>query len=249
MVINKYSDVPLYAQLKNILMEKIQSGEYGENSQIPSEQELCDMFNISRPTVRQAISDLTNSGYLQKEKGKGTFVRINRPMMDFKNYSGFNDSIIDSESYENKEIVSTCVIRSSEVDNRILEAFDASKNNYSEFAEIRYAVTEKNEVIAYNTSYIPVNLFPEIIAHVDARRPGREILKGKYPLVPAKAKSGMEIIFSDTHDAANMRMQPGQPIVKIDNQIISKGSLTVEYIVSKYRSDKCRFLFENAKSS
>lgn len=247
MVINKYSDVPLYAQLKNILIEKIHSGEYAENSQIPSEQELCDMFNISRPTVRQAISDLTNSGYLQKEKGKGTFVRMSKPTIDLKNYSGFYDSIIDSESYGNKEIISISVVDSSQVDEKILEAFDSKTNNYNDFAEVKYIATEKNEVIAYNTSYIPVSLFPGIADDIAARKPGHEILKGRYPLVPAKAKTSMEIVFSDANDAANMKIQSGQPILKINSQVISKGSLTVEYIISKYRGDRCRFLFENVK--
>jgi GntR family transcriptional regulator len=73
-LINKFSNVPLYSQLKNLVIEKIQSGEYPEESQIPSEQELCEAYDISRPTVRQAISELTSSGYLYKEKGKGTFV-------------------------------------------------------------------------------------------------------------------------------------------------------------------------------
>ena len=48
-VINKYSNEPLYSQLKNIIIEKIEKGEYPSGSKIPSEQELCDYYDISRP--------------------------------------------------------------------------------------------------------------------------------------------------------------------------------------------------------
>ena len=67
-MINKYSNVPLYSQLKNLIIDKIENGEYLPDSKIPSEQDLCEMYDISRPTVRQAISELTNSGYLYKKR-------------------------------------------------------------------------------------------------------------------------------------------------------------------------------------
>ncbi len=41
--------------------------QYGEEPQIPSEQELCEQYEISRPTVRQAVSGLTGKGYLYKD--------------------------------------------------------------------------------------------------------------------------------------------------------------------------------------
>ena len=91
-MINKYSNVPLYSQLKHLIIEKIESGEFHEQSKIPSEQELCEQYDISRPTVRQAISELTNNGYLYKEKGKGTFVAKAKTKVDIKNFSGFTDS-------------------------------------------------------------------------------------------------------------------------------------------------------------
>lgn len=70
-MINKYSNVPLYSQLKQLIIEKIESGDYPVESKIPSEQELCELYGISRPTVRQAINELTNNGYLYKEKARG----------------------------------------------------------------------------------------------------------------------------------------------------------------------------------
>ncbi len=104
-VINKYSDIPLYCQLKNIIIAKIEDGIYLPDSKIPSEQEFCELYNISRPTVRQAITELTNNGYLYKEKGKGTFVSRPKTSIDVKTYTGFTDSILDNELTDNREIL------------------------------------------------------------------------------------------------------------------------------------------------
>src|SRR4030043_1545111 len=64
----------LYLQLYEILKRKIEGGEWPLGSQIPTEEELCSMFNVSRATVRTAILELVRQGYLKRQQGKGTFV-------------------------------------------------------------------------------------------------------------------------------------------------------------------------------
>jgi GntR family transcriptional regulator len=72
-------DLAMYKQVKLSLLEKIGSGEYRVGDQMPTEFELCRMFNVSRSTVRQAMQDLVTDGVISKKQGKGTFVAsINR---------------------------------------------------------------------------------------------------------------------------------------------------------------------------
>ncbi|MDD4295428.1 MAG: GntR family transcriptional regulator, partial [Ruminiclostridium sp.] len=113
--INKYSTVPLYCQLRNIILEKIESGFFAEDSKIPSEQDLCEKYGISRPTVRQAINELTNNGQLYKLKGKGTFVTKRKSNINIKDYNGFTDSILDSLEPEKKNIISITTVTTDEV--------------------------------------------------------------------------------------------------------------------------------------
>ncbi len=65
---------PLYYQLKNILKPKILSNELKGNRRLPSEAELCAEYNVSRATVRQALSELMKDGLIYRDRGKGTFV-------------------------------------------------------------------------------------------------------------------------------------------------------------------------------
>ena len=64
----------LYVQMFSIIKEKIEKREWPVGSQIPTEDELCRDFTVSKATVRMAIADLVRSGYLRKLQGKGTFV-------------------------------------------------------------------------------------------------------------------------------------------------------------------------------
>ena len=73
MKLDKRSSQPLYAQLKEVLVERIQQDVYQSGQQIPSELALCEELSLSRPTVRQAIAELVAEGVLVIVKGKGTF--------------------------------------------------------------------------------------------------------------------------------------------------------------------------------
>ena len=72
-VINKYSDIPLYCQLKNIIIAKIEMEFIFPDSKIPSEQEFCELYNISRPTVT-GYNGINQQWISIQGKGKGTFV-------------------------------------------------------------------------------------------------------------------------------------------------------------------------------
>lgn len=65
---------PLYHQLQNILKSRILSNELKGNQRIPTEAELCAEYNVSRVTVRQALSELIKEGLIYRDRGRGTFV-------------------------------------------------------------------------------------------------------------------------------------------------------------------------------
>ncbi len=66
--------MPLHAQVWDYMMQKIESGEWKKGGMIPKEIDLCQQLSVSRSTVRTAMSKLVREGYLNRVKGKGTFV-------------------------------------------------------------------------------------------------------------------------------------------------------------------------------
>lgn len=72
--VDRESPQKLYVQIYSIIKEKIKSREWPPGSQIPTEDDLCKQFDVSKATVRMAISELVRDGYLRKQQGKGTFV-------------------------------------------------------------------------------------------------------------------------------------------------------------------------------
>ena len=67
--------VPLHRQLFLVLHDEIARGAIPAGNPLPTEQELCDQFGVSRITVRRALADLADQGYITRRQGVGSFVR------------------------------------------------------------------------------------------------------------------------------------------------------------------------------
>ena len=83
---------PLYQQLMQRIRGDIERGVYPTGSRIPPEHELEKLYQVSRVTVRRALSELTSEGLLERKQGKGTFVATPRGGLPLKNLHSFHDS-------------------------------------------------------------------------------------------------------------------------------------------------------------
>ena len=90
--IDKSVPIPLYFQLKELILAEIKEGRYKSGDLIPTEKEISDAFQISRTTVRQAITELVQEGRLYRVKSKGTFVAQPKITQEFiRKIESFND--------------------------------------------------------------------------------------------------------------------------------------------------------------
>ena len=93
--LDKNTPVPLYYQLKSLVLAMITDSSLKEGDMLPPENELCELLDVSRPTIRQAFGELVSEGYLNRHKGRGTFV--SKPKVDVRFLSKletFNDEML-----------------------------------------------------------------------------------------------------------------------------------------------------------
>ena len=90
--LEKKSQSPLYKQLMTRLKNDINAGVYPAGARIPSEQVLCDVYGVSRVTVRKALLDLVQEGMLVRRQGKGTFVAAERLQRDLHQITSFSQA-------------------------------------------------------------------------------------------------------------------------------------------------------------
>lgn len=130
------SSVPLYQQLKSIIKDKIEKKELKPSEKIPSEAELIQEFKVSRITVRNALSELVEEGYLVKEHGKGTFVSEPKIIKKIRHRMSFTESCKEA-GLKPTSVVITKEILETHASKEKLELEDNDKILHIE--RLRYA--------------------------------------------------------------------------------------------------------------
>jgi len=82
-----------YLAIKNSLKQQIQQGIYGIGDLLPSENELCARFSITRTTARKALDELIREGFIEKKQGIGSVVRERRQSLGLLNVKGFSEAV------------------------------------------------------------------------------------------------------------------------------------------------------------
>jgi len=119
----KRGPIPLYYQLERTLRKRILAGRIREGAPFPTERHLCEEFNVSRTTVRQALLLLENSGLIRREQGRGTFVTglpQERGKPSYELYGYIDDLFVVGESTR-LELTSKRRVRASEEIARDME--------------------------------------------------------------------------------------------------------------------------------
>ncbi len=155
--IDKDSRLPLYYQLMEIIIEEIEIEKLREHDQLLSERELCEKYDISRATVRQAIQELEKEGYIYKQHGKGTFVSTKEYKQDLLQFYSFTEEMKKLGKVPSSKVVNFELIES---DTKVAKKM---KINVGEtvykFTRLRLA---DNQPMMIETSYLPYNRFPNI---------------------------------------------------------------------------------------
>lgn len=74
--LDEAADAPLYRQLKHRILQLVVTEALEPGEALPTEQQLCDAFRLSRATVRRCFKDLVDEGYVVRRRGRGTFVSV-----------------------------------------------------------------------------------------------------------------------------------------------------------------------------
>lgn len=116
-MLNRHSMLPLYYQLAQVLRFQIETNYFKSGEKIPSERELMSQYQVSRNTVRHAVSELVQEGLLHRDHGYGTYVSNLETNFHYKlNQFIENNALLERAGYQPKfETISTAEISPDEV--------------------------------------------------------------------------------------------------------------------------------------
>lgn len=238
--IDKTIPIPLYFQLKNILLEYITEHHHDHDAPIPTEVDISNHFGISRPTVRQAINALVVEGYLYRIKGRGTFITRPKIRQEFlQALESYNTEM------KKKGLEPSTKVLGLEVEPCDEKTAGALKLNTGDrvikLSRLRYV---NGEPIVFVVTYLPYDRCPGFVNRDLESGSIYEILENDYKLVISRASRSLEPIPAGDFEAKLLLIEKGAPIQYFETVAYLADDTPVEYSLAKYRGDRNKFTFE-----
>lgn len=243
--LDKSNRLPYYYQLFNYLLNKITSGDLKEGEQLPNELVLCEKFNVSRTTVREALRELEIKGHIVRGRGQGTFV-TKKPVesIALQRVTSIVDELKEKGIKTKARILAQDIITPDEI---IQDKLGINKNAKVLFIE---RLMTADDVPLYVTkAYFPYDIFKKIDKKYLENLSFTKILQEHFKITITHRK---RILEPDIPDKKTIEILE---IKKNEKKVISylqtswtfnyNGKDREIYFEEYFKSSKSRFVFES----
>jgi GntR family transcriptional regulator len=234
--IYRNSPVPRYFQLKEIMREKIRSGEWKPGDLIPSERELGEKYGISRMTARQAITDLVNEGLFYREQGKGTFVSQRKVTQQLMRLTGFTEDMSARGQKPSTRVLSA---RMRPADEETAERLRIRPQEPVICLQRLRLADGEPLAIELSQLHFPncERLLEEDLEHNSLYR----LLETQYGLPLMEAEQEIEAGLAGNEEAQLLKIPIGSAVLYIRRTTYTDRNQPIEYAKSVYRGNKYTF--------
>jgi GntR family transcriptional regulator len=237
--ISKHAPLPLYHQVKAVLLESIEAGQLTPDQQLPSEAELAKRFDVSQITIRQALRELAGLGYVRREQGRGTFVARRKLDQGPRELTSFTEEMRRHRLTSSSRIVRRSI---QKADARVAERLDLPVGEpVVVLARLRFADAEP---MGLQTAHLPVTLVPGLIDVVQEDASLYELLRSRYGLDPASARETYFAIAADPLTAELLEIPNGSPIFSVERVTLLADGRPFEFVQSAMRGDRYSILLD-----
>jgi GntR family transcriptional regulator len=233
---------PLYMQVKEDILSRIESAVWKENSKIPTEAELCREYRVSTVTMREALKQLANEGKLVRIPGRGTFVT--RPKMIARLNSLFS---ISRWAQAEGVSVATRVIK---VEVQACNHYVARHLNAKEGEDVTKVERLRignMEPLMFEVVWIPSRLCPDLHVQDMTNTPLHDILRDVYGIPLTKAVESLEPVVPDDYIKRMMGLDGKTLLLKVEHSTYTTGDDVILFANSYYRGDRYKFIVELEK--
>jgi len=239
--LDKNVPIPLYYQLKQQILSMIETGKLNEGDMLPPENELCEMFSVSRPTIRQSFNELVAEGYLTRSKGRGTFIA--KPKIEARflsNLESFNNEMRAKGMTPRTEVLTL---------DKIVDAHEATEKLQippeSPLIHLSRLRLANDSPIVFVDTYLPYNSFPKLLSVDFSEKSLYDSLNEAYDIHVNRVTREIEAVNARRNEAL-LLMVPTNSAISLVKTIGYSGSYSgpLEYSVARYRGDMNKFSVE-----
>lgn len=233
---------PRYYRIYEALYNDIRSGRYGAGDKLPSETALCEQYNVSRGTAREAVKMLFQQGLLIREQGRGTFVTSQHIIgQDAQELMGFTELMRRHGKEAGGRLLKVDV---QKPERRIRDLLQLPAAGAVVRVE-RLRLGDDEPLIIERSDFVH-DLFAPLLDFDLARESIHDILYRETGIRLGDAEQTIEAALAGPPEAALLEIEPGSPLLLIKRRIKTDEGRYFQYSEDAYRSDKLRFTIRTA---
>ena len=229
---------PLYRQIKALLLQSLQQGEWKPGELIPSELDLAARFQVSQGTVRKAVDELAAEHMLQRRQGRGTFVSThNEARVRFRFLRLAPDQESDAQPAQSR-ILSCKRLRAPLDIARVLDLRTGET-----VVAIRRLLSFGDVPSVVDDIWLPGGVFKGLTAEVLARNRGPlyALFETEFGVSMVRADEKIRAVAANEDAASILRIDQGTPILQVDRLSYSYGDRPVEIRRGWYLTDRYHY--------
>lgn len=234
--LNESTSQPLYQQLANVLQENIENGTYEKGKKIQTEQELMELFDVSRVTVRAAINILVEEGVLVKTRGRGTFVcekKIERHISGGK-IIGFSESVHIHGDIPGAKTLSIELVNA---DRELADFFMIDVG--TQLFCIKRLRTINDLPVLIEKNYFPMSL--SALMSDDLSGSIYDLLRNKYHVLPTAGVRSFEITRVRADESAVLGEAVGSPMLFSVDRCYGRNDEPIHICYQVIRGEKVKY--------
>lgn len=237
------SPIPMYLQIHRSLTERIHSGEWPRGTQIPTEAELCEAYDVSRITVRQALALLTRDGLVVRGRGRGTFVREPSLTAAPRTVSSFSTELRDLGLKPGSRILET---GHATAGAELAAEMDVGIG--TELLTLRRLRLADDQPIGIQDTVLVAERFPDLLSLLSDGSSLYEVMQEYYGVVASGATEVFRAAGVSRSDAQLLGCRTGQPAFEV-TRITFDSAGVFERTHSVLHGDRyqIRFALHNAR--
>ena len=229
--------LPLYAQVENVIIDRISDGSLPPGTRLPSEDDLVQEYAVSRTTIRAAIQSLIQRGLVEIRRGKGTFVTHPKITQELTELTGFVEDMQALGRHAEAKVLDQQVVAANQIVARQLAIPQGTLVVRIQRVRLADAIP-----LSFDETYLPKQLGEKVMADNLETEPIFSLLEQKYRTPLVEAEYRLEAVCADPTVATALCIDVGSPIFLIERTSYSIGHRPVDYEKLHYRGDQIRFV-------
>ena len=236
-MINHNSAIPKYVQLAEKLEEQINGGAFKADERLYSENELCQKYDVSRITVRQAFRLLESKDLIYTVHGKGTFVKL--PMLS----QSLPQIVSFSKMLSSKGLAGSTQIKSFHKNVQNEKARSRLKNNDSDgLFNLNLVASVENSPVAFYESFFSMSVGESMYSIADelagTNTPFTTLdIYPKTDITLGRAEQSITAENLDAEMSGLLGLPQGTALIVLESVFYDSFGVPVEYKIGRYRSD------------